>query len=55
MSRPTEPTEPQMEPTPYQSTGPRAPRRRMVLAILAVAVLFAVGVSLHLTGVLPPQ
>jgi hypothetical protein len=55
MSGPTDPHAPQTEATPYRSTSPRTRRRRMVLAILAVAVLFAAGVSLHLTGVLPPQ
>ncbi|MEU5939662.1 hypothetical protein ABZ807_10775 [Micromonospora sp. NPDC047548] len=43
------------EPTPYRPDGRRAGRRRTVLIVMAAVVVVAIGLALHLTGVLPPE
>lgn len=43
------------EPTPYLPGGRRASRRRNLLIVLAAVVAVAVGLGLHLAGILPPE
>ncbi|HEX5997572.1 MAG TPA: hypothetical protein VFY84_20730 [Jiangellales bacterium] len=43
------------DPTPYRPHGKRTSRRRTVLIVLAAIVVVAIGLTLHLTGVLLPQ
>jgi hypothetical protein len=40
------------DPSPY---GRRTSKRRTVLIVLAAVVVVAIGLALHVAGVLPPQ
>ncbi|WP_018385908.1 hypothetical protein [Wenjunlia vitaminophila] len=42
-------------PTPYQTTGGRTNTRRTVLVVVAAVAFSAIGLMLHVVGVLPPQ
>lgn len=42
------------DPTPYRPHG-RPTRRRTLLIVAAAIVVVAIGLALHLTGVLPPE
>jgi hypothetical protein len=42
------------EPTPYTSHSRRTNRRRTVLIVIVAIAAVAVGLALHVTGVLPP-
>jgi hypothetical protein len=43
------------EPTPYRPHGRRTSRRRTVLIVIAAVVVVAIGLALHVAGVLPPE
>lgn len=42
-------------PTPYRPYGRRTSRRRTVLIVLSAVVVVAIGLALHVAGVLPPR
>jgi hypothetical protein len=44
-----------VEPTPYRPYGRRTSWRRTVLIVTAAIVVVAIGLTLHLAGVLPPD
>lgn len=41
--------------TPYRPNGTRARSRRTTLIVVAVMLAMALGLTLHIVGVLPPQ
>lgn len=43
------------EPTPYRTDAARSDRRRTLLIVAAVILVVAVGLTLHLAGILPPD
>lgn len=43
------------EPTPYRQHGRRTGRRRTVLIVIAAIAVVAIGLTLHVAGVLPPE
>ncbi|WP_345042350.1 hypothetical protein [Streptomyces sannanensis] len=42
------------EPTPYRANR-RMSRRRIVLIVITAVVVVAIGLTLHVAGVLPPE
>jgi hypothetical protein len=41
--------------TPYRPNGPGGTRRRTTLLVVATVLAVALGLALHLAGVLPPR